>query len=43
MAGGGALNKIFPGYKDKIWSKLPSSVSLKAINPDATTPNQKVE
>ncbi|KAK2198290.1 bifunctional Cytochrome c-like domain/Cytochrome c1/Cytochrome c-like domain superfamily/Cytochrome c1 [Babesia duncani] len=21
--GGGALNKIFPGYKDKIWRKLP--------------------
>eukprot|EP00920_Eleutheroschizon_duboscqi_P039854 GHVT01095569.1.p1 GENE.GHVT01095569.1~~GHVT01095569.1.p1 ORF type:complete len:325 (-),score=91.11 GHVT01095569.1:1436-2410(-) len=24
--GGGALNKLFPGYKDKLWLKLPQQV-----------------
>lgn len=26
--GGGALNKLFPGYKDKIWMKVPAQVHL---------------
>uniref|UniRef100_A0A3B0MY60 Cytochrome C1, putative n=1 Tax=Theileria annulata TaxID=5874 RepID=A0A3B0MY60_THEAN len=32
MAGGGALNKLFPGYKDKIWNKLPLTLRLSLIN-----------
>ncbi|KAK1938477.1 putative cytochrome C1 precursor protein [Babesia divergens] len=29
--GGGALNKIFPGYKDKLWKKLPLKLRLHMI------------
>ncbi|UKJ89612.1 cytochrome C1 precursor [Theileria orientalis] len=32
MAGGGALNKLFPGYKDKIWNRLPVRVRYHLIN-----------
>lgn len=30
--GGGALNKLFPGYKDKIWAKVPVKVRELLIN-----------
>ncbi|CAG9473668.1 cytochrome c1 precursor, putative [Plasmodium vivax] len=31
MAGGGALNNLFPGYKDKIWLKLPHHLRIRLI------------